>query len=67
MEKNMDGHTNGEAITLIISREDLEFLVGELSVLRFMVWRMKASATSNLARHMFSVYPRQRQRTWRTD
>jgi len=30
----MDGYTNGEAITLIISREDLEFLLGGLSVLR---------------------------------
>jgi hypothetical protein len=30
----MGGYTNGEAITLIISREDLEFLLGGLSVLR---------------------------------
>ena len=32
-EKNMSVYTNGEAITLIISREDLEFLLGGLSVL----------------------------------
>jgi hypothetical protein len=29
----MGGYTDGEAITLIISREDLEFLLGGLSVL----------------------------------
>jgi hypothetical protein len=32
-EEKMGGYTNGGVITLIISREDLEFLLGGLSVL----------------------------------
>ena len=30
----MGGYTDGEGITLILSRQDLEFLLGGLSVLR---------------------------------